>query len=119
MRVAGQFYFLYFFIYFYLNVILYKLEYLVCLVRDEWTIFSFPSSILLLAPKMSLLTGLPDSTGDCQSTLVDKLEVSPNRHHHTMALISHPGMKDKHVEAAVLRSQSHSIITNLPTTSQH
>jgi hypothetical protein len=35
--------------------------------------FSFPSPTLLLAPEMSLLTGPPDSTGGCQSTLVDKL----------------------------------------------
>jgi hypothetical protein len=43
---------------------------------DGWTKFSFPSSILLLAPEMSLLAGPPDSTGGCQSALVDKLRVS-------------------------------------------
>jgi hypothetical protein len=40
---------------------------------DGFTKFSFPSSILLLAPEMSLLTGPPDSTGGCQSALVDEL----------------------------------------------
>jgi hypothetical protein len=33
-------------------------------------------------PEMSLLTGPPDSTGGCQSALVDKLGVNPNQCHH-------------------------------------
>jgi hypothetical protein len=40
---------------------------------DRETKFSFPSSIFLLASEMSLLTGLPHSTGGCQSALVDEL----------------------------------------------
>jgi hypothetical protein len=65
-------------------------------------------------PKMSLLTGPPESTGDCQSALVDKLGVSLNRYHHTMVHIAnHPGMKNGPVEAAVLRRQFHSIIVIL------
>jgi hypothetical protein len=35
---------------------------------DGCTKFSFSSPILLLTPEMSVLTGLPDSTGGCQST---------------------------------------------------
>jgi hypothetical protein len=53
-----------------------------------YTKFSFPSSILLLAPEMSLLTGPPDSTGGCQNALVDELGVSPSRYHHTMVHIT-------------------------------
>jgi hypothetical protein len=56
--------------------------------RDRWTKFSFSSSILQLAPEMSLLTGLSYSTGGCQSTLVDKLGVSPSWYHHTMVHIA-------------------------------
>jgi hypothetical protein len=37
---------------------------------------------------MSLLTGLPDSTGGYQSALVDKLRVRPSRHRHTMVHIA-------------------------------
>jgi len=37
---------------------------------------------------MSLLTGPPDSTGGCQSALVDELGVSPSRYHHTMVHIA-------------------------------
>jgi hypothetical protein len=37
--------------------------------RDGQTKFTFPLSILL-TPEMSLLTGLPHSTGGCQSALV-------------------------------------------------
>jgi hypothetical protein len=55
---------------------------------DIKTKFSFPSPILLLAPAMSLLTGPPDSTGDCKSALVDELGVSPSRYHHTMVHIT-------------------------------
>jgi hypothetical protein len=55
---------------------------------DGQTKFSFPSPILLLAPEMSLLSGPPDSTGGCQSALVDKLRVSPSRDHHTMVPIT-------------------------------
>jgi hypothetical protein len=55
---------------------------------DRQIKLSFPSSILLLAPGMSLLTGPPDSTGGCQSTLVDKLGVSPSQYHHTMVHIA-------------------------------
>jgi hypothetical protein len=50
---------------------------------DGQTKFSFPSSILLLAPDMSA-----DSTGGCQSALVDKFGVSPSRYHHTMVHIT-------------------------------
>jgi hypothetical protein len=56
--------------------------------RDGETNFSFPSPILLLAPEISLLTGPPDSTGGCQSALVDKLGVSPSGYHHTMVHIT-------------------------------
>jgi hypothetical protein len=49
---------------------------------DRYTKFSFPSSILLLAPKISLLTGPPNSIGGCQSVLVDKLGVSLSRYHN-------------------------------------
>jgi len=31
---------------------------------------------------------LPDSTGGCQSTLVDELGISPSRYHHTMVHIA-------------------------------
>jgi hypothetical protein len=55
---------------------------------DGYTKFSFPLPILLLAPEMSLLTGPSDSTGGCQSALVDKLGVSPSRYHHTMVHIT-------------------------------
>jgi len=55
---------------------------------DGQTKFSFPSPILLLAPEMSLLTGPPDSTGGCQSALVDKLGVSPSRYHHIVIHIA-------------------------------
>jgi hypothetical protein len=55
---------------------------------DEHTKFSFPQPILLLAPEMSLLTGPPDSTGGCQSVLVDMLGVSPSRYHHTVVHIT-------------------------------
>jgi hypothetical protein len=55
---------------------------------DEYTKFSFPSPIHLLAPEMSLLTGSPDSTSGCQSALVDELGVRPNRYHHTMVYIT-------------------------------
>jgi hypothetical protein len=41
--------------------------------RDGQTKFSFPSPILLPAPEMSPLIGPPDSTGGCQSALVDEL----------------------------------------------
>jgi hypothetical protein len=64
---------------------------------------------------MSLLTGPPDSTGGCQSALVDKLAVSPSRYHHTMVHIENlPEMNNRPVEAAVLARQSHPIITNPP-----
>jgi hypothetical protein len=79
------------------------------------TKFSFPSHILLLSPEMSLLIGPPDSTGSCQSALVDKFGVRPSRYHHIMLNIAnHPEMNSRPVEAAVLRRQSHPIITNLP-----
>jgi hypothetical protein len=81
---------------------------------DEYK-FSFPSPILVLAPEVSLLTGPPDSTGGCQSSLVDELGVSSSRYHHTMVHIANnPGMSNRPVEAAVLRRQSHPIVTNLP-----
>jgi hypothetical protein len=56
--------------------------------EDGYTKFSFPSPILLLAPEMSLLTGLPESTGGCQNALVDKLGVSLSRYRHTMIHIA-------------------------------
>jgi hypothetical protein len=55
---------------------------------DGETKFPFPSSVLLLAPEMSLLTGPLDSTGGCQSALVDKFGVSHSRYHHTMVHIA-------------------------------
>jgi hypothetical protein len=55
---------------------------------DAYTKFSFPSPILLLTPEMSLLTGLPDSTGSCQSALANKLEVSPSRYRRNMVHIT-------------------------------
>jgi hypothetical protein len=55
---------------------------------DGQTKFSFSSPILLFAPEISLLTGPPDSTGGCQSALVDELGVSPSRYHHTMVHIA-------------------------------
>jgi hypothetical protein len=61
------------------------------LLKSHWdgqTKYLFTSPILLLAPEMSLLTGPPDSTGGCQSALVDKLGVSPSRYHHTMLHIA-------------------------------
>jgi hypothetical protein len=68
-------------------------------------------------PEMSLLTRPPDSTDDCQSTLVDKFGVSLSQYHHTVAHIAnHPGMNSRPVEAAVLRRQSHPIIASLTTT---
>jgi hypothetical protein len=54
---------------------------------DGETKLSFPSPILLFVPEMSLLTGQPDSTGGCQSALVDNLGVSPNRYYHTIVHI--------------------------------
>jgi hypothetical protein len=60
-----------------------------------------------------LLTGRPDSTGGCQSALVDKLGDSFSQYHHTMVHIANrPGMNNKPVEAAALRPQSHPIIAN-------
>jgi hypothetical protein len=49
--------------------------------RDGQIKFYIPAPILLLVAEISLLTGPPDSTGGCQSTLVDELDVSPNRYH--------------------------------------
>jgi hypothetical protein len=64
---------------------------------------------------MYLLAGQPDSTGGCQSALVEKLGVSPSRYRHTMVHIANrPEMNNRPVEAAVLRRQSHPIIANLP-----
>jgi hypothetical protein len=59
---------------------------------------------------MSLLTGPPDSTGGCQSALVDKLGVTLSQYH----IAYHPGMNNMPVETAVLRRQSHPIIASLP-----
>jgi hypothetical protein len=62
---------------------------------------------------MSLLTGPSDSTSGCQSALVDKLGVNLSQYHPTMVhTANHPGMNNRPVEAAVLRSQSHPIIAN-------
>jgi hypothetical protein len=69
---------------------------------DEQTKFSFPSSILVLAPEMSLLTEQPDSTGGCQSALVDKSGFSASRSYHGPHH-NHSGMNNRPVEAAVLR----------------
>jgi hypothetical protein len=64
---------------------------------------------------MSQIAGTPDSTGGCQSALVDKLGVSVSQYYHTMVHIAyHPGMNNRRVEAAVLRRQSRLIIANLP-----
>jgi hypothetical protein len=66
-------------------------------------------------PEMSLLTGSPGSTDGCQSALVDELGVSPSRYHHTTVHIAiTKGWILRPVKAAVLRRQSHPIITNLP-----
>jgi hypothetical protein len=46
------------------------------------TKLSYPSPIILLATEMPLLTGPPDSTGGCQSALVNELGVIPSRYHH-------------------------------------
>jgi hypothetical protein len=55
------------------------------------------------------------STGGCQSSLVEKLGVSLSQYHHIMVRISnHPWMNNRPIEAAVLRSQSRPIIANLP-----
>jgi hypothetical protein len=56
--------------------------------RNRQTKFSFPSPILLLAPEMSLLTGLPDNTCGCHSAPADKSGVKSSRHHHTMVHIA-------------------------------
>jgi hypothetical protein len=63
---------------------------------------------------MSVLTGPPESTGGCQSALLEKLGVSLlSQYHHTVVHIAdHPGMNNKPAEAAVLRRQSHPIVTN-------
>jgi hypothetical protein len=34
------------------------------------------------ATELSLLTGLPDSSGGCQSAVIDKLGVSPSQYYH-------------------------------------
>jgi hypothetical protein len=66
-------------------------------------------------PETSLLTGLSDSTGSCQSALVDKSGVSLSQYHHTtVRIVYHPGMSNRPTQAAVLRRQSHPIIANLP-----
>jgi hypothetical protein len=64
---------------------------------------------------MSLLTGLPENTGGCQSALVDKLGVSLSHYHHAMFHIAnHSEMTNRPVETAVLRRQSRPIIAKLP-----
>jgi hypothetical protein len=50
--------------------------------------YHFLLRILLLAPETSPLTGPPDSTGGCQSALVDELGISPSRYHHTTVHIA-------------------------------
>jgi hypothetical protein len=61
------------------------------------------------------MAGPPDSTSGCQSALVDKVGVSLSQYHHTMVHIAdHPGMNNRPVKSAVLRCQSHPIISNLP-----
>jgi hypothetical protein len=60
---------------------------------------------------MSLQTGPPDSTGGCQSALVDKLGVSPGPS-SMVHIINHPGMNIRPVEAVGLRRQSCPIIAN-------
>jgi hypothetical protein len=58
-----------------------------------------------------------DSTGYCQSALVDESGVSLSRYHHSMVHIAdYPGIKNRTVEAAVLRRQSRLIMANLPYT---
>jgi hypothetical protein len=39
------------------------------------------------ATEMSLLTGPPDSTGGCQSTLLDKLGASPSQYHYSWSTL--------------------------------
>jgi hypothetical protein len=64
---------------------------------------------------MSRMTRPPDSTGCCQSALVNKLGVSLSQYHLTMVdIANHPGMNNRPVETAVLRRQSYPIIANLP-----
>jgi hypothetical protein len=56
-----------------------------------------------------------DSSGSCQSALVDKLGVSLSQYHPTVDHIAnHPGMNNRPVEAAILKRQSHPIIASLP-----
>jgi hypothetical protein len=69
--------------------------------------------LLPLAPDMSRMAGLPDSTGGCQSALVDKLGVSLSHYHHAMVHMAyHPGMNNR---PAVLRRQCHPIIASVPS----
>jgi hypothetical protein len=85
---------------------------------DGETKFSFPSPILLLVPEMSLLTGPPDSTGGCQSALVDELGFIPSQYHHTMG----PHYKSPGDERKARRGRSsetsvsprHNQSTNIP-----
>jgi hypothetical protein len=66
------------------------------------------------ATEMSLLTGPLDSTEGCQSTMVEKLGVSPSQYHPWSTSQNHPGMNKRPTEAAVLRCQPRPIIANLP-----
>jgi hypothetical protein len=76
--------------------------------------------VLGAATEMSLLTGPPDSTGGCQSTLVDNVGVSPSQYHPSsmVHITSHLGMNKRPTEAAVPRCQSRPIIASLPKSSQ-
>jgi hypothetical protein len=51
----------------------------------------------------------------CQSALVANLGAGPSQFHHIMVHVAnHLGMKNRSVEGAVLRRQSHRITTSLP-----
>jgi hypothetical protein len=64
---------------------------------------------------VSLLTRQPDSTGGCQTPLVNRLEVTPSRYHHTMVHIAitrdeHRARRDSSSETSV--SPHHNQSTN-------
>jgi hypothetical protein len=83
-----------------------------------WTKFSFPSPSLLFAPEISLLTGSPDSTGGCQSTLANELGVSATRYHYTIIYFAITwGRKIRHRDRSSESSVSphHNPSTSLPS----
>jgi hypothetical protein len=60
------------------------------------------------------MAGPPASTGGYQRALVDKLGVTISQHRHTLVHIENRPGKNRPVQAAALRSQSHPIIANIP-----